>query len=90
MVVNRYLLLLPFLYAVVEHFFIVLKNIKTDFWNRSSSILLRTAMQTKAGMRRIKIHSESIILDQKLTNRIMSVKANMTVEECQTLASIHR
>ena len=47
-------------------------------------------MQTKAGMRRINVHSESIIFNQKLTKRIMSVKANMTVEECQTLASIQR
>ena len=64
MVVIRYFLSLPFLYAVVEPFFIVLKNIKTDFWNRLSFISLRTAMQTKAGMRRINVHSESIILNQ--------------------------
>ena len=86
MVVIRYLLSLPSLYAVVEHIFIVLKTSKLIL----GIIWLRTAMQTKAGMRRINVHSESIILNQKLTKRIMSVEANMTVEECQTLASIQR
>ena len=47
-------------------------------------------MQTKVGMRRTNLYSESIILDQKLTKRITSVKVKATVEECQTLVNMDR
>ena len=47
-------------------------------------------MQTKVGMRRMNLYSESIILDQKLTKRIMSVKVKVTVEDFQTLVNRDR
>jgi len=72
----QYLLTLPFSNAVVERFFLTLKDIKTDRRNLFKSVTLTSILQAKSSMKKKKHVSHDLDVDAPLLKQLKSMKTN--------------